>query len=338
LVNPRRAARHLLQRPGPHHARRQRGHLRLSAIASIEGVAHVERLFGAAADRAAAPDLLVEVPHGADLRAHYDALRSRLLGSLPEDLHVFFHVNTDVGAWAYGRCVAERVVAADPRRSALLVRCLVPRTFVDTNRLEDVGDDLAASGMTAGVAPYVKDARDVTLLLDLHRAYVALVERAYELVCSAGGFALSPHTYGPRTMGIDKVDEQIIHALRRAHEPAAWASWPLRPEIDLLTATGDGTRYAPEGVVRALWAAFRALGHEVAENRTYALHPATQGMRWAVRWPDRFLALEVRRDLLVAAPYAPFEEMRPLPERADHFAAHLADAIDAWLRARTRAP
>src|SRR5690606_36693325 len=70
---------------------------------SIEGVVTVELLRGAEAPPAAVPDLLVEVPHGADLRAHYDALRARLVGELPADLHCFFHINTDVGAWAYGR-------------------------------------------------------------------------------------------------------------------------------------------------------------------------------------------------------------------------------------------
>src|SRR5689334_15142655 len=98
------------------------------ALASIEGVADVERIDGARAGTGR-PALLVEVPHGADRRAHYDALRARMVGALPDDLHVFFHVNTDVGAWQYGRRVAERVVAARPELSAVVVRCLIPRTF-----------------------------------------------------------------------------------------------------------------------------------------------------------------------------------------------------------------
>lgn len=299
-------------------------------IESIAGVVHVERIGDGA------PTLLIEVPHGADRRAHYDALRSRLVGDLPRDLHVFFHVNTDVGAWDYGRRVAERVVAAAPGRAALLLRCLIPRTFIDTNRLEDAAEDLAKSGLTAGVAPYVRDPRDVALLLELHRAYVQTIERAYETVCASGGFALCPHTYGPRTMGIAKIDDDIVEELRRAHEPEAWASWPVRPEIDLITRTPEGERLAPEGMPERVLEGYRALGYQAAECATYTIHEATQGARWARRWPDRFFCLEVRRDLLVER-YTPFEEMDVVPERVDRIAGPLADAIDAQLRSSRRA-
>lgn len=304
-------------------------------FSAIPDIAHVERIDGPDADPSAAPVLLVEVPHGADRRAHYDALRARVKGALPEDLHVFFHVNTDVGAWDYGRRVAERVVAARGDRSALLVRCLVPRTFIDTNRLEDAGDSLASGGLTAGVAPYVKDPEDVALLLALHRAYVALIERAYDHVCGSGGLALTPHTYGPRTMGIARIDEDIVHALRAAHEPEAWASWPVRPEIDLITRTAEGELLAPEGMPEGLIAAYRALGHEAVEGGAYTLHPSTQAHRFAARYPGRVLCLEIRRDLLVEA-YTPFEEMWVRPEAADRFAAPIAAELDRWLGRRGR--
>ncbi|MBI2892918.1 MAG: hypothetical protein HYY06_05150 [Deltaproteobacteria bacterium] len=302
---------------------------------SIEGVVDVERIDGAAADPATPPALLVEIPHGADRRAHYDALRGRLVGDLPKDLNVFFHANTDVGAWNYGRRAAEMVVAAAPERSALVVRCLVPRTFIDTNRLEDATEDLAKSGLTAGIAPYVRHPADRALLLELHRAYVGVVERAVDLVCGNGGFGLCPHTYGPRTMGIAKIDDAIVEELRRAHEPEAWAGWPLRPEIDFITKDPDGAARAPEQIVRQLLAAYRALGLETAECATYTMHPSTQGARWAARYPDRFLCLEVRRDLLVET-YTPFEEMRVRPDAVDRIATPLATAIDGWLRARPR--
>jgi len=296
-------------------------------LSSLEGIAQVERIDGARADRAAPPSLLVEVPHGADRRADYDALRARMVGALPEDLHVFFHVNTDVGAWDYGRRVAERVIAARPERSALLVRCLVPRTFVDANRLEDVkGDEVGKGGMTAGVAPYVRDPRDIALLLELHRAYVDLCARAYELVCDAGGLALSPHTYGPRTMGIGKIDDHIVSALRAAHEPDAWASWPIRPEIDLIMRTAEGVGYGPDGIEDELVAGYRAIGLETVVGGTYTLHPSTQTWRWSTRYPGRVIGLEVRRDLLVEA-YTPFDEMRVSAQAADRIAGPLADAI-----------
>lgn len=304
-------------------------------LASVDGVAFVERLNGPKADPSAPPSLLVEVPHGADRRAHYDALRARLVGDLPADLHVFFHVNTDVGAWDYGRRVAERVIAARPDRSALLIRCLIPRTFVDANRLEDAAEGLANGGLTAGVAPYVRHPDDIALLLDLHRTYVTMVSRAYELVCEAGGFALSPHTYGPRTMGIAKIDDSIVQALYAAHEPEAWESWPLRAEVDLITRAGDGTRYSPTGMADRLLDGYRALGLHAIEGGAYTLHPSTQTWKWSIRYPEQVLCLEVRRDLLVER-YTPFDEMRVVPEAADRVAGPLAAEIDAWLAARDR--
>jgi hypothetical protein len=297
-----------------------------STIASIEGVAFVERLDGAEADPAATPALLVEVPHGADRRAHYDALRARMVGELPDDLHLFFHANTDMGAWQLGRRVAERVVAASPSKSALLVRCLIPRTFVDANRLAEAPDEIGKGGLTAGVAPYVRDEADRALLLALHREYVALAERAYPLVCERGGFALCPHTYGPRTMGIAKVDEHIVDSLRAAAEPTAWAGWPLRPEVDLITREADGTLHAPAAMAEDLLRRYRALGIDAQDNQTYHLHPATQGYRWSTRYPESTLCLEVRRDLLVES-FSLFEELDPTKERVDRMAGPLAEVI-----------
>ena len=62
----------------------------------------------------------------------------------------------------------------------------------------------------------MRDPRDLALLLELHRSYVRLAERAYEHVCGAGGFALSPHTYGPRTMAIERIDDTTWKATMAA--------------------------------------------------------------------------------------------------------------------------
>jgi hypothetical protein len=70
----------------------------MSDLKSIEGVAFVERIDGPDADPGAPATMLVEVPHGADRRAHYDALRARMVGALPDDLHLFFHVNSGTTA------------------------------------------------------------------------------------------------------------------------------------------------------------------------------------------------------------------------------------------------
>lgn len=300
-------------------------------------VVHVEILRGARAPADAPPSLLVEVPHGADRRAHYELLCARLVGELPEDLHAFFHLNTDVGAWALGRATAERVLAREPERSALLVRCLVPRTFVDCNRPADFeGGDLDKGGLTAGIPVYVRDPRDRELLLDLHRRYVRAAEQAFEVVCGGGGVALVPHSYGPRSLGIARVDDDIVNQLRWACEPERHETWPLRAEVDLLTEDGDGKSWAPPGAEDALMKAFAEAGYEPRANETYNLHPASLAHGWSTRFPEQVLCLEVRRDLLVEA-WTPFEEMLPVDEKVAKVADVIAPAVADALRRRPSA-
>jgi predicted N-formylglutamate amidohydrolase len=302
--------------------------------ASVPGVADVEVLRGAEAGPGAA--LLVEVPHGAD-RADYDALRGELTCALPADLHEFFHVNTDVGAWQIGRRVAERVVAADARRTAIAIRCRIPRTFIDCNRVEDAAEgDLASGGMTASVPAYLRDEGDRARLLALHRRYVALVEEAHAAL-DPGGFLLLPHTYGPRTLGIDSVGDDIVDRLRWAHEEARVESWPLRPEVDLITRSADGAVEVSAEIAERVLAAYRALGVVVAENATYHLHPSTLAYRWAARFPGRVFCLEVRRDLVVRR-WTWNARNEVLAGAADRFAGPIADAIDGWLRTGAAAP
>lgn len=293
---------------------------------SRAGVATVEVLRGAEATEGAPPDLLVEVPHGADRRDDYDALRAQLKGALPLDLHAFFHVNTDEGAWAYGRATAECVLAAAPQRSALLVRSLIPRTFADCNRPADYTGDLAGGGLTAGLPAYVSDEEDRALLLGLHREYVRIAEAAYAAVCGEGGLALVPHTYSPRTVDIASVGDDIVDLLRQAYAPERVNGWPLRAEVDLLTRDGEGTLLCPEGLEEALLAAFAEAGFAAKRNDTYYLHPAALGHRWSVTYPGRVFSLEVRRDLVVEE-WRPFEEGRPCPRRVQRVAEVLARAL-----------
>ncbi len=287
----------------------------MSHPVSIPDVADVE-LLGAGGPI----DLLVEVPHGADRAAHYDALRRRLRGPLPTDLHEFFFVNTDVGAWQVGRRVAELFVAADPSRTAMVVRSLIPRTFIDCNRVEGAA---AEGGLTAGIPAYVHDEEDRALLVELHRRYVALAAEAF---AGLRGLALVPHTYGPVTLGIESVEDDIVDRLRWAHEPAQLATWPVRPEVDLITRTADGTLHASARLVDEVVAAYRALGVQVAENQTYAMHPVTLGYRWATAFPERVLCLELRRDLLVRE-WVWNRESEVDPDKVDRFAAPLADVL-----------
>jgi len=301
--------------------------MRVAPPVSIEHVAHVEQLRGSLADPEAAPDLLVEVPHGADRRHHYDGLRERLRGDLPDDLHLFFHLNTDVGAWAYGRATALALLAAEPTRAVLLVRSLIPRTFVDCNRLADYGGGRLDQGsLTPGIPSYVRDHADRALLLELHAQYVDLARRAYAAVCGAGGLALVPHSYGPRSLGIDAIDDAIVTKLRWACAPDRHDTWPLRAEVDLLTRDGDGREFAPAGIEAQLLDGFARAGFSPEANGTYYLHPSTLGHAWSTTYPGRVLSLEIRRDLLVEA-WTPFEEMRPVPELCERVARVLAPAL-----------
>jgi len=294
---------------------------------SIPDVLDVEILRGTAAAPDAIPDLLVEAPHGADRRADYDALRARLVGTLPEGLHAFFHFNTDVGAWAYGRATAARVIAANPARSAIILRCLLPRTFVDCNRPADYeGGDLGAGGLTAGIPVYMRDPADRALLLDLHTCYVRAVESAFALVCGKGGSALIPHTYGPRTVDIERVDDSIVTLLRASQEPDVVERWPLRAEVDLLTRDPDGLLLAPAGCEEALVAGFRDAGLAPQLNSTYCLQPPSLGHAFSARYPGRVLTLEVRRDL-VAEQWSPFEEMHAEAAKVERVAAVLAPVL-----------
>lgn len=301
---------------------------------SVAGVAHVEVLRGPGAAPGDAPTLLVEVPHGADRAIDYGLLERQLHGPLPAGLADFFFVNTDVGAWALGREIAERVIAARPHTVALLVRCLVPRTFVDCNRDLDTayGGDLRTGGVTPGIPPYIENPADHALLRQLHARYISLTDDAYEVVMAAGGLAVVPHTYAPRTVGIEKVDHRIVEELHRVYAPDLVDTWPLRAEVDLITKTPEGERRCPEGSVDALVAGFAAEGLSAHEGDTYYLHPVTRAATLSDRYPGRLLCFEARRDLVVQQ-WTPFAEMQADDDKvarmARPVAAFLAGALPA---------
>lgn len=267
------------------------------------------------------PIVLLEVPHGATRRADFDAVRERLRGPLPDDLEAFFHVNTDEGAPELARAVAERLAAEGI--PCLLLRCLVPRTLIDVNRIVTGGIE---AGMTAGLPGYVRDPHDRALLLRLHERYATRAEAAYaSILAEPRAVALMVHTYAPRSIDVD-VDGDIVRALRAAYRPARLRNWPERPEVDLITEAPDGTRLSPAPLTPLLRESLERSGRTVAENASYRLHPATSGHRLSRRWPGRILCLEVRRDLL-GAPWRPFAESRIGPRKVARLARPIADAI-----------
>ncbi|HEU4420749.1 MAG TPA: N-formylglutamate amidohydrolase [Planctomycetota bacterium] len=302
-------------------------------IHPIAGVCDVEVLRGATADPGAPPDVLFEVSHGATRSSHFDDLRGQLRSDYAADLRDFFFVNTDVGAPEVARAVARRIVQAAPRRSALVVRCLLPRTFVDCNRRVDRDTIPAASRpgeMTPGLPPWIREPADRELLLLRYFAYRDVVTAAFEKVCGNGGLDLFVHTYAPRSVDVP-IDENIVANLHAAWAPDRVQTWPLRADVDLITHDPDGRLLASPLLAQRAAAELTAAGFEVKHNATYALHPVTLAHAFAERYAEATLCFEVRRDLLVAR-FTPFQEMIPEPARVERVATPLAAAVLAALR------
>ena len=295
---------------------------------SIENVCESALVRGPAAQPGAAPDLLIEVPHGATRAAHFDALRAELRGPFPDDLRDYFFVNTDVGAPEAAAETARRVVAAQPDRTVVVIRCLVPRTFIDCNRIVDATTRPSASAagqMTPGVTSYVTDAKDLWHLLGRHAEYSAEVARAFEAVCGAGGTALMLHSYAPKSVDV-RVDHRVVERLHAAYEPEAYAKWEWRSEVDLITTPPDGARIADEALADRAEAAFRRAGLGVSRNVAYSLHQSSMAWLYASRYPGRTLCLELRRDLLVRE-FTPFAEMEADAAKIARVAAALAESL-----------
>ncbi|MDX1389761.1 MAG: N-formylglutamate amidohydrolase, partial [Acidobacteriota bacterium] len=199
--------------------------------------------------------------------------------------------------------------------ASLIVRGLVPRTFVDLNReLDRHGDDLRAANLTLAIPPYIRPEEDLETLAALHGAYHEAVALAYEAVCGRGGIAIQLHTYAPRSVRIDEIGDDIVTALRAAYAPERYDTWPRRPDVDLITATPDDTALAPALLVAAIRRRFERTGIVVAENATYTLHPGTTGHRHAAKYPGQVLCLEINRERL-ADPFVPFAPMRIGPRK-----------------------
>ena len=302
----------------------------LHDIRTIPGVCEVTFT----APRPGAPTLLIELPHGATRTADYEALRSRLAGSLPDNLEAFFYVNTDIGTPESAAWLVEAL--AGEGYGALVLRCLVPRTFIDCNRVVAGSVQGAViDGLTPAVAAYIEVAEDRALLEGLHREYHALVERAYVAICGAGGLALQLHSYAPRSVGIDRIDGEIVAALRRAYEPAVYATWPERPAVDIICAGTDGTMWAAPQLVAAGRAACAAIDVAAEENATYRLHPATMGYQYARAYPGQVLCVELNRGL-VADPFVPFGESPIGPAKVARMSRPLASALSGALARLSR--
>jgi len=293
---------------------------------SIPDVLDVLRFRGERAAPDAPADLLIEIPHGATRMADFTALAALLVSPLPADLIDFFYVNTDAGAPELGEAVARAFVAAEPARSAAVLRCRIPRTFIDCNRQIDAApEDFKAGKVTPGLMPWITAPEDRALLRGRYQLYVAAV-RAAAAGLAPDGALLLLHSYAPRTVDVE-VDMDIVASLHRAYRPEVEPTWPLRPELDVIASTPDGASHAPPAVVDALRAGVAPI--QVADSATYPLHPSTMAWEHVTARPGRALCLEVRRDLL-ADPFEPFREMRIGADKVARLAAPLAAALRRW--------
>lgn len=300
---------------------------------SIDGVVDITHVRGAASTErgSAVPDLVIEVPHGATRRAHFDALRAQLKGPFPDDLVDFFFVNTDVGAPETALALAEALVHAEPHRSVTVLRCQIPRTFIDCNRIIEattVPTTSTATGMTPGVVRYVQDPADLALLFQRYSAYRRIVEDTLEEVCGqpgGRGLALMLHSYAPRSVDVE-VDENIVQRLHAAYAKDVEPTWPLRPEVDLITTTPDGVLLTDARLVASVKGAMAEAGVVVADSVAYPLHPSSLAHTFASRWPAQCLCLELRRDLLVQQ-FTPFAEMTADDGKVARFGGLLADGL-----------
>lgn len=292
-------------------------------VDALAGILDVRTFRGSSSDGVA--DLLIEVPHGATTTADFESHAVMLTSPLPASLIDFFYVNTDTGAPELAEVLAERLVAADPQRTVTVLRCRIPRTFIDCNRVLDASAaDYKAGGVAPGLMPYITTPEDIALLRERYELYIGAVRAAVEALPPHGAMLLL-HSYAPRTVGVE-VDANIVQSLHAAYAPDVVGTWPARPEMDVIGRGPDGTLHAPAAVVDVLRADLAASGMTLGDSHTYKLHSSTLGWEHAMRLPGRSLCLEIRRDLFVEH-FEPFVEARIDPTRTAALAEPIVKAL-----------
>lgn len=298
---------------------------------SVDGVLEVTT-FPAAGSR---KWLLIEVPHGATRKRDYDAVVSKLKSTLPDQLDHFFFVNTDIGA-PEGAVWLGKTLSAQGI-NVVVARCLIPRTFIDTNRviprLRSGGTEagVVVDGLTPAVPGYIDSPEDAKWLTAQHAQYHQAVHAAYQEVCrGADGLALQLHSYSPRSVSIEKTDGNIVTALHAAYVPEVYGSWPERPPVDVISALADGSFRAAPKLVEAVLREYAADGIAAKENGTYHLHPVAMGYEYARAYPDQVVCVELNRGL-VADPFVPFGASPISEAKVAKMVAPLGRALSASL-------
>ena len=279
------------------------------------------------------PQLVIELPHGATEHAHYLHYAEQLKGTVPEQLDDFFFVNTDIASPELALSLAENLVEHKPEWTVLILRSLIPRTLIDCNRVLNADDAMTQAGkMTPGIPPYIREPDDIRRLVAAHQAYQTAVTEAIDAVCDSGGRLMFVHTYAPRTVGIGRIDDEIVSQLHWAYQPEQMVRWPIRPQVDFITQTPDGKTTADTAWLAHARTHLEAVGLQVGGGDSYPLHPVTTAYHHAKRHPGQSVCIEVRRDLLVSA-FTPFEQMHAHPSKIRHVTQPLAKAFVATMSA-----
>lgn len=268
---------------------------------SVDGVVEISH-FASAGSR---KWLFIEVPHGATRKSDYDAVATKLKSTLPDQLEHFFFVNTDIGAPEGAAWLGKNLSAQGI--NVVVARCLIPRTFIDSNRvIAPAQDGKVVDGLTPAVPGYIDSKEDAQWLTAQHSKYHQAVHAAYQEICrGADGLALQLHSYSPRSVSIEKTDGGIVKALHAAYVPEVYAKWPERPPIDIISALSDGSFRAAPRLVEALLAEYAKAGIAAKENGTYHLHTIAMGYEYARAYPQQVICVELNRGL-VADPFVPF--------------------------------
>ena len=210
----------------------------------------------------------------------------------------------------------------------MILRCLVPRTFIDCNRVLDVDSELVhAAGLTGAVPGYVTG-KDLQTLRGMHSAYTRAARAGLRVESAA--LAARPlifHTYAPRSVNITRIDAGIVRALREAYSPERYTTWPVRPDVDIISEADDDVPLAPRGIVESIrrhYAERWDRGDRERVVSTSSRNAGPSATRSDMR--HRVLCIEISRARL-ADPFAPFEEMTIGADNVTRMTAPIAAAL-----------
>ena len=241
------------------------------------------------------PKLLIELPHGCVHTEEYNTFAQHI-SELPSNLIDFFLVNTDVGTPELAQGIAKFL---EKELGVIVLRSRIPRTLIDCNRVLSLSESEYKSGkVTPGIPSYIP-LQHHPWLTEIHQRYTQKAAALYQEVCSAGGTAIMLHSYSPRSVGIENVDDQIVKNLHWAYQPDVYHRWPLRPEVDFIAKKQNGEWCGAKDKILSIKKRMEKKSIKVGISTTYPMHPATTAYTHAQNHPQQTMCIEIRRDLLM---------------------------------------